>query len=252
MSYVAWEEKFNNLVSEIEKTKGLNLVKLDSTIEEKMTSIVADIVALRNVEQEFIALHKISLDVRMLLDSKYEETVEAYGAGKVTGELFMGLISDLCNSVALSLVRPIGLKYEKKKIEMNTVCFVMDKSLELLNSALLLVYKKDRCVIDERVLEAVKKLFDDYEDMIRDYQSDYVAVSVLNSGSCYLGYLIYGSYDCPEIEAIVKYLKANKAMATNDRGINPELTFKPVAKLIKSLGFIFKPIMNIFIKKYKE
>ncbi len=243
-----WGEKFAELKSAIKGTAVTESSELDKIIENNISEIVSEITALRNVEAEFKAIHQISLDIRMIGREKYEESVELYEKGEIDCTEFMDNVINV--GVAFdSIVLGIAEKYEQKQYEMVIACTIMDNSLEILNDAMLLVYKKDKEKITDEVLCRAKELFDGHEELIRYYQEGYVAVSVLNSRMCCLASTVYGSYDCPEIEAAVKHLKKLPQLAANDRFEN--LTKVVNSKIAKSwlLRKIYKKTFDKIVMK---
>lgn len=214
-------KEFDNLIQIIGRATANDIADLDVIVNLKMSQVVKDVVLLRNVESEFKALYKISSETRFAVRKKYDDLCELYNSKKLDTSTFFDVVLQLTSTITLNIVEPIVKVYERKMYEMKVICLILVDSMEILNEALLLVKKNDPGRITKEVLSNAKKVFDGCDDFVRNYIGYIPAVSVLNSQLCYLASVMYGSYFCPEIDALVKYLKENPQNAFHDRVFYP-------------------------------
>ena len=226
-------KEFNNLIQIIGRATTSDIADLEVIVNLKMSQVVKDVVLLRNAESEFKALYEISSKTRLAVRKKYDELCELYNSKKIDTTTFFDMIVQLTSNITLNIAAPIVKVYVRKMYEMKVICLILVDSMEILNDALLLIYKNDNVRITSDVLSNTKKIFDSFNDFVRDYIGYIPAVSVLNSQLCHLASTMYGTYFCPEMDALVKYLKENPQEAYYDRVFYPpndQFIFKGHAK----------------------
>lgn len=105
-------------------------------------------------------------------------------------------------------------------------------------------------------LKKNKSIIEDYSAKIQKYQPDFETPHV-NAGGCYVATSVYGSYNCPEVWTLRRF-RDN----TLDKNVFGRLFIKTYyltsPTLVKHFGdkkafnFIFKPILDKFVKKLND